>query len=210
MNDILTIALFFVFALIGAAVVYLVMRLRQHTPPPPAAEEALPETDGSVEVLRVWRTAASQLRLGMDGQKLETAEALSPEQRRRLVKLVIDLRPWLEGAPELSAPRSAAAPAAVPSLPAAPAPAAAKKPAEAKPAPAVLKSLIEQINDVLQVKLATTTFQGQDIHLSDGPLGAIIVTVGLNKYDGIDAVPDPEIKALIKQSVADWEKSSAK
>jgi len=30
--------------------------------------------------------------------------------------------------------------------------------------------------------------------------------VGRERYDSVDAVPDPEIRAIIKTSISDWEK----
>jgi hypothetical protein len=203
MNDAITIFLFVVFLGIGAAVGYLVTNLRRHTPPPPPGEPThAPE--GSVEILRVWRTAEGQVRLGMDDQALENANALSAEQRRRLVKLVIDLRPWLEASSEGIPAREAAV------QPAAPAAKEVKKPEEkpAVPPPVVIKTIVQQIDEVLQAKLEGTPLKGRDIELTDGPLGAVIVRIGLNKYDGIDAVPEPEVKALIRQAVSDWEKGS--
>ena len=203
MSDTLTVILFIVFAVIGGVAGFLITKLTQHTPAGPA-QESLPDPDGSIEVLRAWRAPDGRIRLGMDGQKLDQTEALNPDQRRRLVKLVVDLRPWLEA----PAPASAAPAPAAPGPAETPAVRPAPVKAGTKPAPLAPKSLVEQINDVLQAKLAGSAFAGQEIELSEGPLGAIVVTVGANQYDSLDAVADPEVKALIKQAVADWEKAT--
>jgi hypothetical protein len=39
------------------------------------------------------------------------------------------------------------------------------------------------------------------------PTKGLVVMVGLQQYEEVDAVPDPEIRALIRQSVDEWEKS---
>jgi hypothetical protein len=203
MNDAITIFLFVVFLGIGAAVGYLISSLRKSTPPPPAADQS-PTPQGTVEVLRVWRAADGKLHLGMDGQQVDSPAALPPEGRRRLVKLVIDLRPWLEASSEAAPSQETAA------QPVATVPREAKKPEEkpAAPTSVPLKTIVQQIDEVLQAKLEGTALKGRDIELIDGELGAVIVRIGLYKYAGIDAVPDPEIKALIRQAVVDWEKGS--
>ncbi|MGD0611489.1 MAG: hypothetical protein ABSB41_08215 [Anaerolineales bacterium] len=210
-----TFFLFFVFACLGFAAGAIVTGARQRTQPPLTGDQP-PAPEGSIEVLRLWRSTDGQLRLGMDGQQLPGPNALQPEQRRRLIKLVIDLRPWLEAPSEAqtapAAPAVAAAPV-VPAVSAAPAAAlqtapAPSRPAKEKVAPPVIKSIIEQIEDVLQAKLAGSALEKREIHLTEGPEGAVIVKVGLNKYDGIEAVPEPEIQALIRQAVGDWEKGT--
>jgi len=201
--------LYFVFACLGFAAGAIITGSRRRTPPP-SQGEATPPPEGSIEVLRVWRSADGTLQVGMDGQPLATPNVLQPDQRRRLVKTVIDLRPWLEapadGKPPTPAPAPSAPAAAVQAPP--PAPKPAKKPAEEKTAPQAIKSIIEQIEDVLQTKLIGSGFEKREIHLAEGPVGTVIVKVGLNRYEGIEAVPEPEIQALIRQAIGEWEKGT--
>jgi hypothetical protein len=206
--------LYFVFACLGFAAGAIITGSRRRTPSSSAGEPT-PPPEGSIEVLRVWRSADGSLQVGMDGQPLNAPTALQPDQRRRLIKTVIDLRPWLEAPTEAKtsapAPAQAAPAQPVPAAPVeAPPPALkpAKKPAEEKPAPPVIKSIIEQIEDVLQTKLAGSALEKREIHLTEGPVGTVIVKIGLNKYEGIDAVPEPEIQALIRQAISDWEKGT--
>jgi hypothetical protein len=233
----MTLFLYFAVACIGAAVGALIQRAqnkRSTLPPPPVSPAASEDTlanEGDVEVLRAWRTSSNTLWLEMDGKRLESKGSLQPTQRQRLLNLVLDLRPWLEtvqpAAPARPAPPVMAVPVAPAPVPPAPVAAAPVAPApvtapqtlradkkknapaieEAKPAP-VLESIIQQIDKVLQVKLATSTFKDRDIQLVEGPGGIVIVKDGVNKYEGLDTIPEPEIKALIRQAVADWEKGA--
>lgn len=212
--DTTTIFLYFVFACFGAAVgAFIQQRLQKkppETPPPTAPGNDLP-AKGDHVILRAWRTSGGKVWLEMDETRLEDKEALNLDQRRKLLNLVLDLRPWLETAPP---PTPEAAPRPAPAPEAAPRPAPAIQaattprpplPQEAQPAP-VLKSIVEQIDDVLQAKLAASPFKDRDIRLLEAPGGGVIVQVDHHKYEGIDAVPEQEVQALIRQAAAEWEK----
>ncbi|MEZ0395360.1 MAG: hypothetical protein ABWK53_02865 [Anaerolineales bacterium] len=160
-------------------------------------------------LLRLWSSPDQQLHLEIDGNELETPQSLAPEQRRRLIAILGQVRPWVEGKPLPAAPRPA--PPAGPPTPAAP-PAvepvkASLFPGRAKPvepAPAPL-SIVEQINEVLQKRLAGTPLGMKAISLSESPTGGVIVRVGAARYQSIDAVPDPEVVAAIRAAIAEWE-----
>ena len=211
MSDYLTIFLFFVFACLGAAAGAIIQRAqnRRLSPPPPQpSTSGLPAgnilaSEGDVEILRAWRTRSGRVWLEMDSARLNGKESLQPEQRRRLVGLLLDLRPWLENPPAASVisevqsrPAVAAVPLVNKGLP---------DFIKVKPVPE-LKSILEQIDDVLQAKLLVSPLKDRDIHLTEGSGGVVLVKVGLKKYEGIDAVPDTIIKALIHQAVLEWEK----
>ena len=72
--------------------------------------------------------------------------------------------------------------------------------------PAAPKSIVAQIDEVLQEKLAGTPLENRGISLLDHPGQGVLVRVGLDQYDGIDAVPDEEIRDLIRSAAAEWEK----
>jgi hypothetical protein len=205
MNTSTTIFLYLVFVCVGAAIGGLIERAlnRRSTPRPPLPSSNNKLADaGDVEVLSAWRTRSNKVWLDMDGKRLDNKDTLQPEQRQRLLSLVLDLRPWLETV-RPAAPEPGVAPQTVQPE--------KKKSAlageEVKPVPA-LKSIIEQIDDVLQVKLATSVFKDRGIQLTEGPGGIVMVKDGIKTYEGIDAIPDPEIKTLLRQAVVDWEKGS--
>ncbi len=62
-----------------------------------------------------------------------------------------------------------------------------------------------QIEDILQDMIAGTPLAQRGVHLLEDPLRGVIVQVGLEHYEGIYSVPDPEIKGIIQSAVQQWE-----
>jgi cell division protein FtsN len=171
--------------------------------------------------------------LDLDGTRVNPI-SLSPDQRKRLIDMLSIMRPWLEGqsgpAPAPSAPRvqprstsvsdrletfaggpSESKPAPVQSAsrpsPSVPQPTAPRPSTIAKEdRPSVpANSIVSQIDSVLQARLEGTALAERGIFLTQSPEGGVNVYVGLTRYNGIEDVPDPDIKAAIRAAISEWE-----
>jgi hypothetical protein len=162
------------------------------------------------------------LTLDLDGVRADPS-SLTADQRKRLIEMLTVIRPWLEG-------RAAPAPAAPPPpLAAQPKPVAPSQPfptpvptsqsiAREPARPAAVRSaatqgeerspatgIVGQIDAILQARLVGTPLEARGIYLSNSPQGGVIVNVGLQKFNGIDEVTDPEIKAALRAAITEWE-----
>jgi predicted lipid-binding transport protein (Tim44 family) len=182
-----------------------------------AAAEAKPSLPGT-SLLRLWLDSSDRPALDLDGQRVDT-DPISVSDRKRLLALITVMRPWIEGRPAAPAP----APTPAPSTPAtprptaasAPVPAAASAPAPAaKPVPPAVKeekpaapvSIVGQIDEILQARLAVSPLANRAIRLTESPEGTVIVWVGLQKFMGVGEVTDPEVQAVIRAAITEWEK----
>lgn len=67
-------------------------------------------------------------------------------------------------------------------------------------------SIAAQVDEILQDKLKGTSLEKRGIRLMELPGKGMVVMVGMEQFDAVEAVPYPEIKALLKEAVATWEK----
>lgn len=190
---------------------------KEHPPaPPPAAPAAIKVDDPGL--MRI-KNENGTLALDLDGARVD-ATTLSADQRKRLIELLTLIRPWLEGkpaaAPSMTAtpppppPQPAPAQTAVPPSPATP----PIQPTPAKPATIAKEdrpstpanSIVAQIDSILQTRIAGTSMEERGVFLAQSPEGGVMVYVGLNKFMGVDEVPDEEIKSVIRAAIAEWEK----
>jgi hypothetical protein len=164
------------------------------------------------------------LTLDLDGARVN-ASTLTTDQRKRLIEMLNVMRPWLEGKPA-----SAPAPTSIPPPPSpmpvtdtrqgAPAPTASPPPRPAaqpatKPLPAKKKtdepepaptSIVGQINLILQAQIADTPLAARGVVLMESVTGGVNVYIGISKYEGLDEVPDEEVKTAIRAAIAEWER----
>jgi hypothetical protein len=68
-------------------------------------------------------------------------------------------------------------------------------------------SIVAQIDTMLQTRLENTPHAETGIRLVERTaLGGVEVYVGDRKYPALDDVPDPQIKSIIRATIAEWEK----
>lgn len=190
---------------------------------PPVSRPVIVDDPG---LLRL-KSENNKLHLDMDGQRVDTSVALSPQLRKRLIDLLTLIRPFLEsGQPAQAAPTPApVSPPASRFVPVTPAEqamlASSTQPPKVEPVPARINfgaltkkkeelpaalSMIEQIDQILQLKLVNTPLASIGIKIQDAPGGGVMVFVGEKKYEAVGDVPDPAIKSLLQAAVAEWEK----
>lgn len=174
------------------------------------------------DVLKITVDPMLRWRLTLDGASLEP-DGLTAEQRARLVNVIVQIRPWIDGK-TAPAPYIPPAPIAVPApaFPDAPIGLQALPPTPTlrvdvrrgfrsllesdvkKPEPLLENNIIRLIDEVLQKKLESSQLLAKRIRIEAGKQGEVVVFVGASRYIGIDSVPDPDIRAIIEESIKEW------
>lgn len=145
--------------------------------------------------------------LELDGSPVDV-RTMSGDQKKRLFELLGFIRSWVENGTPLQGPAAStsAQPQASPSYAAASAGAA---PIPSQPA-MQSRSVIAQIDAVLQLYLANSPLAGKGIRLTERTSsGGIQVHVGSQQYPSLADVPDPMIKAAVRAAITEWEQKNA-
>jgi hypothetical protein len=75
--------------------------------------------------------------------------------------------------------------------------------------PIRIKSIAEQIDDVLQEQMKTSPLEKRGIRMANDLDGGVLIWVGLDKFHGIDEIKDPEVQAAIRAAAAEWRRRTA-
>ncbi len=176
------------------------------------------------------------LHMDIAGKLVRTPDELSAEERKQAVDLLRDTTIWLGLLPPAKTPVPPAAitaPVSVPPVPVVTASRPLTLPDDmaagsvgvsrpsivgnmtnaianvlnpvpvAKEAP---KTMVQQIDEVLQNRLLGTVLANQKIYLIEDPRRGVLVNVGNEVYEGIGAVPEGDVKELLRSSVQEWER----
>jgi len=148
----------------------------------------------------------------LDGAPVQV-DAVAPEQRKRLIELITRVRPWVEGRQTSSAPAAQPFPVSTPvSVPVSQPLSAGRTLSNTSPVtvkkeePAAPKTMVGQIDAILQDKLVDTALARRGIKLEESASGGVTVVVGINRYPGLGDVPDPDVQAAIRAAIAEWER----
>ena len=183
---------------------------------PPASPVTAPKENS---LLNLSLNNDNQPRLELDGQRADSSQ-LAPEQRKRLIELMVMMRPWIDAsASKPSASTQPVSPRPIPTSPVANSPSGIlqiPKPTSKSIASALVPnskneeaaptSMVGQIDAILQTHLANSPLASRGIRLMESPEGGVVVMVGLDKYNGVSDVPDPQVQAIIRAAIAEWEK----
>jgi hypothetical protein len=180
---------------------------------------------GFAEAARLYYSPAVRKAITqLDGDFYPDFDALTPDQKKRVLRI---LQAWQEWSSQPQQPQPAAQGVTLPKLPdiqSEPEPietnrnvsvqqlpelnpknvkATTGEPIIAKPL-----SIFEQINEILEEVVANSPEKNRGIHLVDNGHEGVIVWVGLEKFNGVNEVPYPEVQALIRTAVARWEEEA--
>jgi hypothetical protein len=166
----------------------------------------------------------NRITIEIDGQIFQSMEELSREQRQFLSSTTTEIVTWMSRSvlnPELPVPtaQTSLPPINIEQFPVEPKPATVERslannflrtlqPGGAK-TPPQLKSLAAQVDEVLQEKIPFSGLSHHSIHLVDLPNYGMSVQVDREQYPGIDAVPDEDIRKLIREAVEEWKRRSS-
>ncbi len=181
-------------------------------PTPKAAPAPPTPSTPDKSLLRLSLGAGQKPTLDLDGRPVDVT-GLSAEQRKRLIDLMVVMRPWIEAAPAskpIAVPAPAASPApmvmavpeAIPTAMPGAGLTAGNRPA---PEPGTPTTMVGQIDAILQARLAGTALAGRGIRLTESSQGGAAIFIGMQRYAGLGDVPDPEVQAAIKAAIAEWE-----
>lgn len=167
--------------------------LEEEATPPTVEEEAAPDLEPTkalaerisvATLLREETTGALIVKVG-DREYLTSESLKESSDWTRVEYAAADLAMWLAGTPGVSRLYE-------------------KPEVEDEELSLRSKSMVEQINEILQRNLADTPGDLKAIRLIEGTDGSVRVLIGVDSY-AIDEVPDPEANKHIREAVATWE-----
>jgi hypothetical protein len=171
--------------------------------PMPATEQRVPPFD---QVL-VWRDRpGGGLQIDLDGKSYSKASSLTPGQRQRLSAWIPEIQSWLGITLAKTSVEANKRDADVANGILEAKTGETRLDINSKPVlPQAQKSIVTQIDEILQDQMSGTALAERGIRLCEAPGQGVTVWIGLEQFQGIDAVTDAEVLTAIRHAVNTWE-----
>ena len=177
--------------------------------------------DGFAEAVSLWYSpSGKKIVTQLDGGFYREYSVLSTDQKNRVIKLLTLWTGWAGRNNEVKEPIFEAAKITTPddiadlppiepvldwsvaaALKSDETAGAAVLPVEDKP-----KTIAGQISLIIERMLVDSPIKEKGIKLIENTHQGVDVWIGLEKFDGIDAIPYPDVQQLIREAVAQWER----
>jgi hypothetical protein len=178
--------------------------------------------DGFAEAVRLWYSpSGKKIVTQLDGEFYRDFLTLSPDQKARINKLIALWSNWAGTVTE-SKVDSTSTPVEVvsdnentdlpPLQPVLDWSVQEALKSEETAAPSLLsgedkpKTIAGQISLIIEKMLVDSPIKEKGIKLIENDHHGVDVWIGLEKFDGIDAIPYPDVQQLIREAVAQWER----
>jgi len=160
------------------------------------------------EVVAIYERISGAFKVRLDGKMIEYADNLKPEERERLLSILVKMRPWVEK------PKKAETHSAGQDIETTP---TTVKLGESKKVEKALDemtfhdlSMREQIDYLLQKKLGGHPLEGRGIRIHSSSSGGVVFQAGLEEYEWLDEIPDPAIREIIQAAITEWEEKTGR
>ena len=201
--------------IVGVLVAYFAFRIERKKAPNPGELDRIDERKkGFQELAGLWRErVGGKLTIWFEDKMVDSPQLVDAIQRQKLESAGREFMAWLGVSETFMAQAAEKRPAdGFQENTSAPRPEAANvlpiAPAVKDTNPAKPLSIVEQVDDILKEIVAGTPLAARMIRLVEDPQSGVVVWVGLEHYNGVDMVPDPEIKAVLRKAGAEWERRS--
>ncbi len=176
------------------------------------------------ELFRTWRDPINgRLRIEIQGKLVKAADELSQENLASFQRDLDELNQWAGKQLPVSSPiepmttvNSKQLVSVNLSLP----PTSDNRPSRLNPVDVIAQalrsdvrkpesqptSIAAQIDEILQERLASNLTITRAVRLLEIPGKGMVVMVGLDQYAGVDEVPDADVRTIIHEAVAEWER----
>lgn len=193
--------------IIGVIAGYVLGNSRDDQPETETQAEST-ESEFPADAIHIWRDSTSQQLILQIGSHVARApEPFSPTEQKYIGHLINQLQNWVGIETPPTPPHPAKQPVPDTHQNGEPGQGSVSpfvsEPAEAIPTAA--KSIVSQIDDILQEKLSNSPLIDRGIRLMESIDGGMVIYVGLEQYKDIDTIPDEKIIAIIRAAVQDWE-----